>query len=282
MFGRDTFTDKERLMMEQLVEMQKYGCTLHVLEALDQRKRVEVGFASAMRDMASQLRIAAGGNIETRIVENWAKPLAVFHCLEVRLRVPFSFAVVLQLALRGITKQSAMSGEGNELAHFWRTIMYLRDNGDLYEKGDYHIKSYQRFSSDIIQNRVFAEPRPILLLNTSRVFMLYKEAARRSGDKIIPDDALREYIKNCDYFLGYLKSVRFISIVNGYEQKEQDASGAMRPVSRVTRAMAFDYEILKEKYGITLEASTSTLSPTDDERMEEAPSPAPQEPQLPF
>ena len=175
-----------------------------------------------------------------------------------------------------------MSGEGNELAHFWRTIMYLRDNGDLYEKGDYHIKSYQRFSSDIIQNRVFSEPRPLLLLNTSRVFMLYKEAARRSGDKIIPDDALREYIKNCDYFLGYLKSVRFISIVKGIEQKEPDTTGNMRTVSRVTRAMAFDYEILKEKYGITLEASTSTLSPTDDERMEEAPSTDPVEQQLAF
>ena len=282
-FQRSEFTLEERKRFADLRAIQEKGLTDLTLTVLEHRKRVQACFLSQYTEVCTQINaLTHNAPLETRIVENWAKPLAVFHCLEDRLRFPFSFAEVLQLAVRGITKQNAMSGEGNELAHFWRTIMYLRDNGDLYEKGDYHIKSYQRFSSDIIQNRVFAEPRPILLLNTSRVFMLYKEAARRSGDKIIPDDALREYIKNCDYFLGYLKSVRFISFVNGYEQKEQDASGAMRPVSRVTRAMAFDYEILKEKYGITLEASTSTLSPTDDERMEEAPSPAPQEPQLPF
>ena len=73
-------------------------------------------------------------------------------------------------------------------------ISYQSGDGDLYEKGDYHIKQYTRFTSDTVNGREFAAPREVLLLNTSRVFMLYKEAARRSGDKIIPDDALREYI----------------------------------------------------------------------------------------
>jgi hypothetical protein len=43
----------------------------------------------------------------------------------------------------------------------------------------------------------------------------------------------------------------------------------MKPVERVLRAMTFDYAILKEKYGISLETTTSSLIKTDDELMEE-------------
>jgi hypothetical protein len=103
----------------------------------------------------------------------------------------------------------------------------------------------------------------------SRVFTLYKEAARRSGDKIIPDDALREYLKHTEYYYGYLNCVRFKSFANGYQEMKEDGIGGMKPVTRVLRAMAFDYTILKEKYNISLESSTSTLNKTDDELLEE-------------
>ena len=286
-FQRSEFSIEERQRFAALRTRQECGLTDLTLVALAQRKRVQGNFMGAYAEVCDRItRETHNAPLETRIVENWAKILAVFRCVEERLPFPFSFEEILQTAIRGLVKQNSMSGEGNELAHFWRTVMYLRDNGDLFEKGDYHIKAYSRFSSDIINGREYSSPREILLLNTSRVFMLYKEAARRSGDKIIPDDALREYIKNTDYYLGYLKSVRFTAMPNGYEQREQDTAGVMRPVSRVTRAMAFDYEALKEKYGITLDTSTSSsqqptgeegLSMTNCERLA-----APVEAALPF
>lgn len=264
MFVRDTFTDRERLMMEQLVEMQKYGCTLHVLEALDQRKRVEVGFPSAMRDMASRLRIAAGGNIETRIVENWAKLLAVFKCVEGKLAFPFTFDEVFRLSAKLCRQQNDLSGDSNELAQFWRAIMFLRDNGELVEDGDYKIRSMTRLHGEIVQDRHFDKPRTMLLLNTSRIFTLYKESARRSGDKPIPDNSLREYIKHSDCFVDYIKAARFVSIKNGYPERRPGADGRDTTVSRITRAMVLDYDVLKEKYGVSLDTSVGVSTADDD------------------
>jgi hypothetical protein len=185
------------------------------------------------------------------------------------LKFPFSYDEVFEISMKLMVKQNSMSGEGNELAHFWRMLMFLRDNGNLYEDGDYRIKEVRTFRSDIIKDREYSTPHPILYLNVSRVFMLYKEAARRSGDKIIPDDALREYLKHTEYFMGHLNSVRFKSFANGYLETRDDGTGKMKPVERVLRAMTFDYAILKEKYGISLETTTSSLIKTDDELMEE-------------
>lgn len=265
-FQRSEFTLEERQRFAALRSVQERGLTDLTLAALGQRRRVQGNFLATYNDVCDRITAATHhAALETRIVENWAKVLAVFKCVEGRLQFPFDFEELIGIAVPLLVKQNSMSGEGNELAHFWRTIMYLRDNGDLYEKGDYHIKQYTRFTSDTVNGREFAAPRDVLLLNTSRVFMLYKEAARRSGDKIIPDDALREYIKNTDYYLGQLKSVRFVSMANGYEQKEQDAGGTLRTITRITRAMAFDYALLKERYGISLDVTTSTFAATAEE-----------------
>ena len=284
-FQRSEFSIEERQRFAALRGVQESGLTELTLTALSQRKRVQAHFMAAYADVCDRITEQThNAALETRIVENWAKLLAVFRCVEERLQFPFTFDEILGIAVRGLVKQNSMSGEGNELAHFWRTVMYLRDNGDLFEKGDYHIRQYTRFSSDIVQGREFAQPREILLLNTSRVFMLYKEAARRTGERVIPDDALREYIKNTDYYLGYLKSVRFTAMPGGYEQREPNGAGGMKAVTRVTRAMAFDYGALKERYGITLDSSATSTTAADEplvgaEQAEEAQA---EERELPF
>lgn len=269
-FQTSEFTKEQRERFTALRSIQEMGLTHLTLQVLEQRKRVQAEFAQRYNDVADQInKRTNGAPLETRIVENWSKLLAVFACIEERLPFPFSYEEIFEICVNLMTKQNSMSGEGNELAHFWRTLMFLRDNGDLYEEGDYRIKNFTTFKSDLIQNREFTSPHPILMLNVSRVFMLYKEAARRSGDKIIPDDALREYLKHMEYFYGYMNSVRFTSFNNGYPVMQPDSSGTPKPVKRVLRAMTFDYEMLKQIYGISLESSTSSLTKTDDELLEE-------------
>ena len=284
-FLRSEFSLEERQRFAALRIVQEKGLTALTLEALEQRKRVQNFFLAKYTDTCGDIaRLTNNAPIETRILENWAKCLAVFRCVEDKLAFPFTYQEVLAIAVQGIIKQNDMSGEGNELAHFWRTIMYLRDNGDIFERADYLIKRANHIKTDRC-DRQFAEPRHILLLNTSRIFQQYKESARRSGDKIIPDDALREYMKNCEYYLGVVKAVRFISMAGGYENKRQEADGTTRQVYRVTRAMAFDYELLKEKYGINLESLTTSFDKSDDELMtdeETTAAPAPKQRELPF
>jgi hypothetical protein len=269
-FQTSEFTKEQRQRFAKLRAIQEMGLTHLTLQVLELRKRVQGSFLAKYSEVAEEInKRTNGAPLETRIVENWSKLLAIFSCVEERLKFPFTYDEIFDISLKLMVKQNSMSGEGNELAHFWRMLMFLRDNGNLYEEGDYRIKNFVTFKSDIINNREFTSPRPILLLNVSRVFTLYKEAARRSGDKIIPDDALREYLKHTEYYYGYLNCVRFKSFANGYQEMKEDGIGGMKPVTRVLRAMAFDYTILKEKYNISLESSTSTLNKTDDELLEE-------------
>ena len=287
-FTRTAFSLEEQKKWAQLVQVQKNGLTNLTLEVLDQRKRVQAKFLSTYAKTLDDIaRIGGTSLAEPRIIENWAKCLAAFRCVEDKLPFPFTYEDVLNIAIRGISKQNQLCGEGNELSHFWNTIMYLRDNGDIFERADYTIKRTYTIKTDACE-RTFKEPREVLLLNTSRIFQQYKESARKSGDKVIPDNSLREYMKNCGCYLGVVKAVRFISMAGGYEQKQADDLGQMRQVYRVTRAMAFDYAELKNKYGINLDSSTSTLVQTDDDLMNEdgAPAkpanPAPKQPTLPF
>ena len=269
-FQTSEFTKEQRERFNALRSIQETGLTHLTLQVLELRKRVQGEFIQRYNEVADQInKRTNGAPLETRIVENWSKLLAIFACVEERLPFPFTYEEIFNTSLKLMVKQNSMSGEGNELAHFWRMLMFLSDNGNLNEEGDYRIKHFTTFKSDIIKDREFATPRPILLLNVSRVFNLYKEAARRTGDKIIPDDALREYLKHTEYFLGYLNSVRFKSFTNGYPTMKEEGPGVMKPVTRVLRAMAFDYEIVKEKYSISLDSSTSLLTKTDEDLLDE-------------
>lgn len=284
-FTRTAFSLEEQKKWAQLVQVQKNGLTNLTLEVLDQRKRVQAKFLSTYAKTLDDIaRIGGTSLAEPRIIENWAKCLAAFRCVEDKLPFPFTYEDVLNIAIRGISKQNQLCGEGNELSHFWNTIMYLRDNGDIFERADYTIKRTYTIKTDACE-RTFKEPREVLLLNTSRIFQQYKESARKSGDKVIPDNSLREYMKNCGCYLGVVKAVRFISMAGGYENKRQEADGTTRQVYRVTRAMAFDYELLKEKYGINLESLTTSFEKSDDELMtdeETTAAPAPKQRELPF
>lgn len=279
MFTQCVFTHEESARLSELEDIQRFGCTRYTLEVQEQRPKVQAGFAVRYSELMRRVVDETGGRIETRILENWVKLLAVFRCLEGRLPFPFTFDEVYYEALDLMRRQNELSGDQNELAHFWRTVMFLRDNGDLQDRGDYIIRTCTSISTDQTQ-RTFAQPHKVLLLNVSRIFQLYKDAARRAGDKVIPDDALREYLKHTDYFLGYAKAVRFRAFAGGYEQKSD--SGA--PVYRITRAMAIDYESVCEKYGVSLEsfADATLQSPGAECCLDETPRPAAEDKALPF
>ena len=269
-FPRSEYTMEERQRFAALRDIQKNGLTSLTLQVLELRKSVEARYLEEYDTVLHQIEEATNhAPLETRIVENWCKMLAIYRCVADRLQLPFDYKDIFRICKDGLVTQNNMSGEGNEVAKFWETIMYLRANGDLYEDSDFIIKEYKKFKSDIIPEKIYPEVHPVLLLNTSRIFVLYKEAARRTGDKIIPEDALREYMKNADYYLGKLKSVRFKSIVKGIEERKDTTA-----ITRVLQALAFDYDLLKERFSLNLDTTTDGFTvpvEREDEYQEKRP-----------
>ena len=255
-FPRSEFTMEERKRFADLREIQKLGLSFITLEVLNYRKNVEGNYLNYYDQVMNDINEKTGfKKLETRIVENWAKILAAFRCLEHKLPLPFTYNSILPIVCDGICVQNSMSGEGNEMAKFWEIVMYLRDNGDLFNESDYRIQYMTKIKTDVC-DRNFGKHRRVLLLNTSRIFILYKRAAMTTSSKMLPDDALKEYLKNSDYYLGKVKSVRFKSIIKGFEENDPNsAPGTVRKVTRVLQAMAFDYEVIAERYGISLDTN---------------------------
>ena len=256
MFMKDKFTMEERALKSKLEDIQRFGCTGYTHDVLECRNRIVSGFTGRYNEIVRDLTATPGGSqLETRLVENWAKLLAVTKIAGQKIKLPFSWEQAREICLDGLQKQNRLSGDTNELGSFWRMVMYLKDSGQLTEGSDFHVRNELEFKGEKIQ-RKHSEARKILYLKTTRVFTLYAAESRRSGESSIPTDALREYLKNSNCFLDYVKAVRFLCIdQNGYPVQQKDSRGEWQKKYNVTRAMAFDLELLRDQYGVEMESS---------------------------
>ena len=152
----------------------------------------------------------------------------------------------------GIRQQNQLSTTGNELAQFWNTIQYLLTNGEIFEGADFKIAYLTKLNTDI-SNYSFQQAQKVIMLNRSRVFMLYKKACLQMDNNPLPEDSLMQYLKNSDYYLGLKKSVRFKRIVKGVTEREYTNDGKYKDVESVLTAMVFQYELIEERYGVQLE-----------------------------
>ena len=256
-FPKSEFSNEERRKYNELKEIRQMGLTSYTLSILELRKRVDNNFMrfykEVTRDVMNELH---DESLETRIIDNWVKALAAWECTEDNIRWPMNYSEMLKITVEGIKNQNAMSVEGNEISGFWDFIMYLRDSGEIFMDGDYRIDSMMEIKTSTVMQQ-YAEPKKLLLLNTSRIFYLYKKGAVQMASKALPVDALQQYLKNENSYLGVKNAVRFKSIIKGYQEREADPdTGRTKPLTKVSRAMVFDYRMLQERYGINLEMET--------------------------
>lgn len=261
-FPKSTFTPEEKARFDELRAVQRLGLTSITLDVLNLRKKFEATFRDEYAAATADLNAALNGEtVETRLLENWAKMLGAFRCVADLLRWPMTYAEMLPKCAAMLRTQNKMSGEGNELGKFWDMVQFLHDEGTLYEEGDYQVRERTEVQTDI-STRMFPKPTRLLFLNPSRVFNLYKMSMLRTGSKALPEDALREYLKNSPYYLGR-KNAKFKVIIDRIEQKVANpAPGQDNSKYAPRRALVFDYDKLTQLYGIGLQSEVS--APPED------------------
>ena len=86
--------------------------------------------------------------------------------------------------------------------------------------------------------------------------------------KSIPADSLKFYLEHCPEFCGTARAMRFKvpDTPQGYTGMNSTKK------SRVTTAMVFDYDAVKEKYGVNIQVDNISA---DEEDQPEAPTPPP-------
>jgi DNA primase catalytic core len=270
-FNKTEFNNEEKSRFAELKRVRDMGLSHIVLDILKYRATVETTFGECytrcMADLNDHLQ---DQGIEDRIQGNWLIPLAIFRCLERVLNLPFTYDELLKVTIEGIKRQNGECKRTNELANFWNVFAYLLQEGEIYSEGDFRIDYVRTFRSNITKaDMEWAQPRPILMMRKNRIFMLYKKFSRQVGDTALPPESLKFYLENAKEYLGVKNSVRFKNIVKGVEMTKVIAiTGQTQSVVKTTtveQAMCFDYELLKENYGVNLEIDNNSRSEESDQ-----------------
>ena len=254
-FPRSEFSVEERRRFAELQEVQRKGLTPITLEVMRYRKRVEAGFPAAWQKAQDDVtRRTDGARLETRIVENWTKLLAMQRILEDHLLLPFSYEEMLTLCVRGIQEQNRLSSTGNELATFWKAVASLVSDNSIFYRADFIIRTTMSYRTKDFSKQ-WKDPRRILILNPSRVFHLVQRYFISVGEKPLPETTLVEYLKQSADYLEKSKVERMWKVNReGYPELDGPNLPGEKPryKSYSVRCWAFDYDGLSQRYEFNL------------------------------
>ena len=264
-FPRSEFTHEEKHNYMELMKMRSRGLTHLTIELLKYRKRFEQNYASMFREVQKTVDAELSGQrCEDRIVNNWCVPLAALKVLQdVVPTLPYD--TLFQIIIEGIRKQSAECKTNGELGNFWNTVQYLASEGILIDTGDYTIKYLTSLKTDAVDCSWGVE-KPILYMQTTRVFNLYRKEGRQAAEKVLPIDALKYYLANNAAYLGK-KNVRLYVFKNGYQQLDslrKDKSGNPVKLTKIYLCLTFDYKKLVDQFGINLVIGNGTVEGADE------------------
>lgn len=263
-YAKSEFSRKAKEAFEDLRTIRKRGCSHLTLQILKYRKRFEVEFKSNYDMCMSDLIDALADNgIEDRILRNWVIPLAAFRTLEAPLNLPFDYKNLLDISMTGIRKQNNEVKQNNELADFWNFVAYLHQDSKIWHSADFIIKHAHKFKTNLFSSEAeYKEEKSVLILRTKRIFELYCNSGKH-GEPRLPKGSLLYYLENSPAYMGVKNSQRFNIMINGQEQTKTETIGNRTSVKKVTtvdRGMCFDYEMIKNTFGISLDYSLVDLN----------------------
>lgn len=267
-FSKTSFSKPERDAYEDLVAMCSLGNTHLTLEVLGHRQLFEKNFSNAYSLTKSELsKIVEGEKIHDRIFGNWIIPLAAFRTLESVLSLPFSYNDLLTVAVAGMRLQNETAQESSEMGDFWEALQGFHTQGRAIDKAHFRIKWHRTFRSTTMkEDMVFAEPTPVLYLNSAAVAGLFNgRGASNATANRSNWSTMLSYLRSHPSFLG-LKQDRFtILLANGTpDYTFETVNGTQTKKMKVNRpkAMCFNYAMLKAEFGLNLE--TEVISETEE------------------
>lgn len=286
-FSTTIYSREAKQKFNNLALLRKQGMSHLTNEILRQRTIVEGGFSKAydeaMTDLAQDI---SANDIEDRIWRDWATLLAMYRLLRAELHLPWSYDAMKAITAEGIKRQNNECAASNELGSFWGMLDYLCRNGQIVEERDFRVAKVGRLKIDgCADEKVFKTEKKILMLRPRCIIMEYKKAAKQTDERAMSSDSIRFYLKTSPGYIGRKSGpARFKNIVNGvWITKTVFRAGVQKTEQDyiTDNPLCFDYEVLREKYGVNLE----TFAEEDAERVERGEQPLGQQAEdneLPF
>ena len=271
-FSSSIFSDDEKRNFMELKRMRMQGMTHLTLELLNLRRYIEADYPAVyQRTMSEVSDLLRDVHIEDRIMLNWVAPLAAFRTLEAYLDTSLSYKKMLTVCSMGIKFQNAQCRQNNELAAFWNMVQYLVSEGEIIENGDYRIEYLRHLKTNNDFEYEWNETIPVLFIQKSRIFMLYKKFGRLVGDTLLPEGSLKYYLTHSREYLGEKASVKYTVYHKGLVQYQKEGN-TTKEAKTVQRSYCFNLKLLAERYNINLEQENSHNrqdSDDDDEKQEQ-------------
>ena len=254
-FPKSDFSAEEKEAYQILKKVRTTGMTHLTLQILSYRNKVDTSFKevynATLQDVVEKLK---NNPIEDRILLNWIGPLAVFRLLEQYIDVSISYKEMKKITIDGIKNQNSECRQNSELASFWNMVQYLVSEGEIIDGGDYKIEYVRNFKSSICTQQ-WLESRPVLLIQKTRVFMLYKKYGKAVGDTLLPEGSLKYYLENSKAYLGE-KTARYDVYHKGilqYVKNEKKVGGSLIKQTTTHRSYCFDYSKIVESFDVNFE-----------------------------
>ena len=254
-FPKSDFSAEEKEAYQILKKVRTTGMTHLTLQILSYRNKVDTSFKevynATLQDVVEKLK---DNPIEDRILLNWIGPLAVFRLLEQYIDVSISYKEMKKITIDGIKNQNSECRQNSELASFWNMVQYLVSEGEIIDGGDYKIEYVRNFKSSICTQQ-WLESRPVLLIQKTRVFMLYKKYGKAVGDTLLPEGSLKYYLENSKAYLGE-KTARYDVYHKGilqYVKNEKKVGGSLIKQTTTHRSYCFDYSKIVESFDVNFE-----------------------------
>lgn len=272
-FDKTIYDRQAKEKFNELTAIRKMGVSHLTNEILSYRKVFENAFYKEYNFVSEDVNKSLQSNeVEDRIWRDWSVLLASYKCLVNVIALPWSYQEMKQIVIDGIRRQNEECAASNEMGNFWDMFQYMNETGMIYPESDFKVKYIDEISTNIIQDRQFAQAQPVLMIRPKKIILQYKKAAKMTDEKVMSERSIRFYLQTSPGFLGKKKgSERFKVIINNQTQQKKipGTNGQDRYVDleQFDNPFCFDYRLLQNKFELNLE--TRVVSDGDDDQDQE-------------
>ena len=246
-----------------LLHYRQMGATHITLQILSLREQFKANFASAMKKAEADVRSRLGKQKPAdRIKNNWTILLSVFLSLDGLLDFPFQYEHLLELCVSGIIRQDKLCAKTDELSRLWDIISSAHQKGIFMYEQNYVIRVKSRIKVTKDKGReelTFDPPRRILMVRKDSMLNTYRQLGKQMDEKLLPSESILHYLQNTPEYFGRAVSPERFKSFNSNGQPIQELvtdSGNSKLVTKYQqdRPLCFDYTMVSENYGISLES----------------------------
>ena len=179
-FVESKWQNDQLTRFNQLTELERNGLSSVTTDLLPHRKHIEDNFSDAFDVAVDEFNKIEGlQSLPDRLIKNCAIIYTVFKLMEKVLNLPFTSDHLRQLLVANIVSQNAIINTSDDMARFWKIVLYLFEQNEIAEDVDFKFKGER------------------LYMRFSRIHPLYLEYYRRLyNQRGIDESSLMQYIKN--------------------------------------------------------------------------------------